>query len=59
MQTLNPRYFDVRNDREPGLEPVCRIATIAPDAMYDDAAYVSWLGLAALAITGAGAIFVG
>jgi hypothetical protein len=55
---LNPGHFDVDPDSVPGPNPACRIAAIAPDAMHDDAAYVSWLGLAALAITVAGAIFV-
>ena len=56
MPTLNPGYFDLKQDREPGREPVCT-AAIAPDAMHDDAVSVTWLGLAAVAITIAGAIF--
>lgn len=59
MSTLNPGYFDARNDREPGTEPACSTAAITPDAMSDDASHVAWLGLCALAITVAGAIFVG
>lgn len=59
MSTLNPGHFDFNRDRDPGLEPVCGVAAIAPDAMHDDADYVSWLGLAALAITVAGVVFVG
>lgn len=59
MPTLNPGYLDIGRDHEPKLEPVCHVAAIAPDPMYDDATYVSWLGLAALAITVAGAVFVG
>ena len=58
MPTLNPGYFDVKPDSEPGREPVCT-AAIAPDAMHDDAVSVTWLGFAALAFTIAGAIFAG
>ena len=59
MPTLNPASFDVHYHREPGPEPKCSAAAIVPDAMHDDASYVSILGLAALAITVAGAVFVG
>jgi hypothetical protein len=57
MPTLYSGHLDVGLDHGPGEDPACRVAAIAPDAMHDDATYVSWLGLAALAITVAGAIF--
>lgn len=57
MPTLNPGYFDVGCDHEPDIEPVVHVAAIAPDAMHDGAAFVSWVGLAVLAITVAGALF--
>ena len=52
MPTLNPSYFDITAEEE----TACT-AAVAPDALLDDAVSVTWLGLAALAITIAGAIF--
>ena len=59
MPTLTPGYCDIGPNPEQGSEPVCRDAAIAPDAMHEDAVFVSWIGLAALVITMAGAVFVG
>lgn len=59
MPTLNPGYFDIPTHHETGPEPVYPVAAVAPDAMHDSAAYVSWLGLAALAIAVVGAVLVG
>jgi hypothetical protein len=56
MPVLNPGYFDVKQDLAHGLDTDCA-ATVMPDALEDDAIAVTWLGVAALAITIAGAIF--
>ena len=54
MPTLNPGYFDVHGEHE----TICPPAVPA-DAILDDAVSVTWLSLAAVVITIAGAIVAG
>jgi hypothetical protein len=52
VPTLNPGFFEVHGEHE----TICP-AAVVPDTMQDEAISVTWLSLAAVAITIAGAIF--